>query len=181
MKFLLAVIMAAIAAAQTPGAVKRSDPVLVRAVIDGDKLVFDSPEHQPHVVARLPAREACDHVAGEHRLAVVERERGAQPEGPGEAVRRNFLRFDHLALWPQLVVNAVKHVPDQRGAIAHDILGVPDRVEIGEIGLRDEAQRARRCALGDGRRRQCACRNRASRRFQERSAMHGGLPQGCSA
>ena len=40
-----------------------------------------------------------------------------------------------------LLVDAVERVPDQRRGVAHDILRAPDRIEVGEIGLRHELQR----------------------------------------
>src|SRR5262249_34682025 len=46
------------------------------AVVDSGELLLDRLQHQPHVVAGFPARDARDHVAGEYRLAVVELQSG---------------------------------------------------------------------------------------------------------
>ena len=131
------------------------------AVVDGGKLVLDSLDHQAQLIARRPAIEARHHVFGQHRLAVVELEPRPQPERPGEAVRRHLLGLDHLALRLQLVVHAVKRVPHQRRGVAHHVCGAPDRIEIGEIGLRHETQRARRGALRDRRSGEAAGRRQA--------------------
>ena len=81
----------------------------------------DGLDHQAHRIARRPAVDARHRVFGQNRLAVVELEPRPQPERPGEAVRRHLLGFDHLALRPQLVVHAVKHVPHHAPSVAHDI------------------------------------------------------------
>jgi hypothetical protein len=131
--------------------------------------------HQTHVVARLPSRQTRHDVLREHGLAIMKLESSSQTERPNESVRRGFLALDHLATRLKLVVDAVKHVPHQRGAVAHDVLGVPDRIEIGEIGLRHEAQHARGGALrdrGSGKRVSCGEDAGAGYRFQERPSIH---------
>ena len=60
-------------------------------------------------------------------------------EGPGEAVSGDFFAFDHLTLRLQIFVDAVERVPDESGRVADDILRTPNRVEIGEVGLRHKA------------------------------------------
>jgi hypothetical protein len=79
-----------------------------------------------------------------------------QLEGPGQPVVRDLLRFDHLALGLELVVEAIERVPDERRGVAHHVLRAPDGIEIGEVRLRHEAQRARRRALRKRRRREAA-------------------------
>ena len=64
----------------------------------------------------------------------------------------------------ELAVDAVKHVPHQQPGIAGDVGGAPDRIEIGEIGMRHEAQRARRGALRDRRGGKAAGRQRRPHR-----------------
>jgi hypothetical protein len=71
----------------------------------------------------------------------VEFEVWPQPECPGESIGRDLLRFRHLALWFEVFINAVKRVVDQRRGVADDVLSGPNRIEIGKIGLRNEAQR----------------------------------------
>src|SRR5262249_9694911 len=119
------------------------------AVVDGGKLLLDVSDHQTHIVARLPAPEACHDIFREHALAVVKLQFRSQTECPHESVGRYLLAIDHLAPRLKFVVEAIKHVPHQRGGIAHDVLGVPDRIEIGEVRLRHEAQYARLSALAD--------------------------------
>src|SRR6478672_1975353 len=51
----------------------------------------------------------------------------------------------------ELFVHAIERVPHHGRGIAHHVLRAPDRVEIREIGLRHEAQRARCSALGERR------------------------------
>ncbi|MGY4505096.1 hypothetical protein ACVWYH_009053 [Bradyrhizobium sp. GM24.11] len=42
------------------------------AVIDGDQLLLERLDHEPHWIARRPARKARDDVLAQHRLAVME-------------------------------------------------------------------------------------------------------------
>jgi sulfur carrier protein ThiS len=90
------------------------------------------------------------------RLAVVEFEIGPQLESPGQAVVRDLLRFDHLALRLELLIEAVERVPNHRRGVADHILRAPDRIEIGEVRLRHEAERPRRRALRERRCRKAA-------------------------
>jgi hypothetical protein len=64
---------------------------------------------------------------------------GPQAEHPGEPIRRHLLGFDHLTLRLEFVVHAVQHVPDEQPAVAGDVAAAPDRIEIGEVGMRDKA------------------------------------------
>ena len=50
------------------------------------ELLLQRLEHQPHRIARRPARQARHHVLGQHRLAIMELEARAQLEGPGRAI-----------------------------------------------------------------------------------------------
>ena len=70
---------------------------------------------------------------------------------------RVFVRFDHLRLRLQLVVHAEQHVPDQQRAVADDVLRGPDRIEVGEVGLRHEAQNLVVGGQRQPRRRQRTC------------------------
>src|SRR5262249_41232096 len=92
---------------------------------------------------------------------------------------RNLLRLDHLALRLQLRIDAVEHVPDEYAGIAGDISGRPDRIEIGEIGVRHQAQGARVDTLRDGRGGETAPGGEgdgAGGRFDEIPAFHHAPP-----
>src|SRR5262245_1888330 len=102
----------------------------------------------------------------------------SQAERPNESVRGDVLALDHLAPRLKLVVDAVEHVPHQRGSVAHHVLSVLDRIEIGEIGLRHETQHARGGALRDRRGGKRAGRGQdagAGRGFDECPSMHNGV------
>jgi hypothetical protein len=90
--------------------------------------------------SRGPAVDARHRILRQYWLGVVEFQSRPQPERPSEAVRRNVLGFDHLALRLQLVVDAVERVPNEDRRVAGDIGRAPDRIEIREINLRHEAQ-----------------------------------------
>ncbi len=141
------------------------------AVIDGGEFVLDSLDHVARRIAHRPAFDAGDRVAREHRLAVMEFETRPQAESPGEPVRRHLFGFDHLTLQPQLVVDTVQHIVDQRPGIAHHIGRSPDGIEIGQVLPGHKAQRARRGALRDGG--NCKARGgRGGRHLQECPAVH---------
>ena len=149
------------------------------AVVGRAELLLDRLDQQSHLVARRPAGEARHHVLGEHLLAVVEFEPRAQPEGPGEAVRRDLLGLDHLPLRHELLVDAVERVPDQRRGVAHDVLGAPDRIEIRKVRLGNEAQRARGGALRQGGRGELlrhGQRPDTGGGFEQRPAIHDVFP-----
>ena len=112
-------------------------------VINRHQFFLDRTDHLAHAITHRPAIEARHAIRRGHFRAVMPHQAFTQLEGPDLAVRRYFFAFDHLALGFQLVVKAVKRVPDQGGSIAHHILRAPDRVEVGQIGLRHKAQRAR--------------------------------------
>lgn len=148
------------------------------AVVDRSQFLLDREDHQTHWIARGPARQARDDVLAQHRLAVMELETRAQLEGPGLAVVGGLLGLDHLTLRLKLGIDAVERVPDQRRRVAHDILRAPDGIEIGEVGLRHEAQGARRGALCDRRGREAGqCQTaRAGQSLQNGPAIHEILP-----
>ena len=54
--------------------IRRGQHPLDGAIVDGNELLLQGFEHQPHGIARCPARQAGDHVLGQHRLAVMELE-----------------------------------------------------------------------------------------------------------
>ena len=147
--------------------------VLTGLVADGEAEIGD---HLADPFTR-PAVDARHRVFREYRLAVMKLEFRAQPERPGAAVRRHLLGLDHLALGHKLVVQAVKRVPHHGRCVAHHIGTGPDRIEIGEIGLRHEAQRACCGALRDRGACKSARRCRTGRGLQECSSIHDFAPR----
>lgn len=117
-------------------------------VVDGDEFLLDALDHEAHGIAGGPACQARHNVFRQHGLAIVELETGAQLEGPGQAVGRNLLALDHLALRLQLAVHAVERVPDELRRVAHHILRAPDGIEVGKVCLRHEFENGG--ALRDG-------------------------------
>ena len=102
-----------------------------------------------------------------------------QTKRPNESIRGGLLALDHLTPGLKLIVETVKHVPHQRGGIAHDVLCVPDRIKIGEIGLRHEAQHARGPALRDRWGGKSAGRGQdadTGRGLDERASIHDSRP-----
>src|SRR3978361_347274 len=61
---------------------------------------------------------------------------------------------DHLRRDLVGAVLAVKRVKDHEAVVAGDVGRGPDRIQYGQIGLRDETQQPRSLGSGDGRRRQ---------------------------
>ena len=94
-------------------------------------------------VARAPAAQAGDHVAGEHRRAVVEAQAVAQGHGPEQAVLADAVAGDHLRLRAELLVDAIERVEDQEAVVAGDEAGGDDRVEDRRVGLGHETESAR--------------------------------------
>jgi len=91
------------------------------------------------------------------RLSVVEFEALAQSECVTELVVANLPCFDHLWSWPELAVHREQRVVDHVTKIARDVDAAPIRVEAGEIGLRDEAQRRVGALLRRDRHREKQC------------------------
>ncbi len=147
-------------------------------VVDGDQFVLDCLDHQPHGIARRPARKARHHILAQHRLAIMKLEPGAKAKGPDQTVVRHLLGFDHLALRLQCGIDAVERVPHQCGRVANHILGPPDGIKIGEVGLGHETQGARGGALGQSRHRKAARRcqtARSGKSLQQSPAIHPAL------
>src|SRR5271166_5226357 len=82
------------------------------------------------------------------------------------------MALGHLRLRLLLLVHSVQHVPDQQGAVADDGLRGPNRIEVGQVGLRNEAERLGFGCETQARRRQGdGCRDGG--RFQETPTIHG--------
>jgi hypothetical protein len=89
------------------------------------------------------------------------------------------MAFDHLRLGLELVIDAVEHVPDQQGAVADNVLRGPDRVEVGEIGLRDEPQGLAAGSEGQARGCQGGCDGASGRNgggLEESASVHVHVP-----
>ena len=109
--------------------------------------MLDSLDHLTERIARSPAIDAGDDILGRDLLAVVKFETGPQAERPGEAVAQDFLGLDHLTLDLKFGVHAIERVPHQHAGVAGNIGGSPDRVEVGEVRVRNKTHCPRRGAL----------------------------------
>ena len=113
-----------------------------------------------HRIARRPPPDRGNTIAATHRLPVMEAQPVAQGEGPQAAVVFDGMALDHLRLRLQLAVDAVQLVPDHHGVVARNVGGGHDRIDDGQVGLRNEAQHVcgtgsrhsgqRRCGSGRG-------------------------------
>ncbi len=110
------------------------------AVIGGGKLVGQKGDGLAQAVACPPAADRCHRVPSQHRLVVVEAQPRAQAELPVQAVRRFGPGLSHLRLRLEPCVYRDQLVIDQVSVVAGDDGGGPDRVEAGQVGLRDHAQ-----------------------------------------
>ncbi len=126
-------------------------------------------------VALRPAPDRRDAVAAPHRLAVVESQALAQPEGPAPPVLLDRVALDHLRLRRELRVEAVELVEHHERVVARDVGRGRHRIDDGEVGLRHEAQDARPAALRQGRTgRQEGRGGRGGGTAEEGSSQHRG-------
>ena len=139
------------------------------AVVHRRDLVQPGADHLAHVVAHHPALQAGDAVGGADRLAVVPFEAGAELEIPGQAVGGDLAALAHLRLRAKLAVHAIERVEEQHAGVAHHVERGPDRVEIGQVGLRDEPQHLLVLPARDGRQREPGRRGRQKRPSPHRS------------
>ena len=116
------------------------------AVVGGGDFVADGQQFHAEHVARAPAFEAGDAIAGEDLGAVVPKQAVAQADAPGEAVILHHMAFGHLRLGVIVRIGAVKLVEHQAAMVAGDVGGGGVRVQEDEVDLGDEAQDA--CAFG---------------------------------
>ena len=133
---------------------------------------LDRREHQlAHGVALAPADQRGGAVVGGDRLAVMEAQAVAQHEGVSLAVGRGLPLVDHLRLGLEVFVHREQRVVDHVAVVAADVGGGPDRIDVLQVGMRDDAQhRAARLAeagLGEQRRRQRAADEGTTREFHE--------------
>ena len=104
-------------------------------------------------------------------LAVVEFQARAQLEGPGLEIGGDLVAFAHLRRGVSCRYRRRTACPRPARRVAHDILRGPDRIEVGEIGLRHEAQHAGIGAASDVRRGQSAAAAAAADRRKARRCM----------
>jgi hypothetical protein len=102
---------------------------------------LDRREHQlAHGVALAPADQRGGTVFRSDRLAVVEAQSVTQHESPGLAVGRGLPLVDHLRLGLEVLVHRKQRVVDHVAVIAADIGGGPDRIDVLQVGVRNDAQ-----------------------------------------
>ena len=100
-------------------------------------------------VTARPAGERGRAILGPHRGIVVEAQPFAQPDGPGQAIVGDAMPLRHLRCDTQIVSQTKECVVHRPAVIFRDRGGGPDWVERCEVGLRNEAQRARPDILGE--------------------------------
>ena len=108
-------------------------------------------QHLAEAVAHRPALQRGDAVAGPHRLAIMEAQPVAQPDGPGQAIGRDRMPRRHLRPRLQLRIAPVQRVEDAVAMRGGDGGRVEDRVQHRRRRLRHEAQGARPGGLAEGR------------------------------
>ena len=94
-------------------------------------------------LTRAPALQACDTIAGAHRLPIMETQTGAQRNAPALAIIQGFGAFGHLRLRLQFRIHAKKRVKNMPAVIAGHGCGGENRVQHTQIGLRHKAERLR--------------------------------------
>ena len=102
-----------------------------------------SAQRLAEAVALGPAIEACRAVARAHRLAIMEFQAVAQRDLPGQPIGGDGVAGGHLRHRVQLRIHPVERVEDAIPMGDGDRGRGEDRVEDGEVGTRDIAQRAR--------------------------------------
>ena len=140
-------------------------------VVEGLDLVQYRRERLAERVLHHPPCQRRGAVDGPHLFVVVEQQPVAEGEGPGQFVRRQIVTGAHLRTRFEMLVDAVKHIVDQITVRHRRARDGPDRVEIGQIDVWDEAN-GFRGALRDGWARQCGERGGGS---QDGAAVHDGV------
>jgi len=122
------------------------------AVIGGRDLVGCRHQQLAETVPRTPALDAGHAIPCQHRRAVMEDQAGPQRDAPALLVGIDLPAFGHLRLREQVLVQAEQRVIDQVGVVPRYLGGGIDRVEAGDIRLRDESQHTLRLRRHQGRR-----------------------------
>ena len=110
-------------------------------VVEDRHLVGERHQRLAEAVPRRPAAQARHAVLRAHRLAVVEAEPLAQPDGGGPAIGGDLVSLRHLRPRPEGGVERVERVVDHVAVVAHHVAGRTDRIDGREDRVRDEAQR----------------------------------------
>ena len=134
------------------------------------QLVGRGAQHAAEPVALPPALDARDAIARQHGVAVVELQAVAQRDVPLSAIGACHVARRHLRMRLEVVVLTVQRVEHQVRVVARHIGGGPDRIERGQVGLRDELQHPLRFGRHDVR---CCehCRG-CERRFENVPSPH---------
>ena len=107
------------------------------AVVGGLQRIEPGLDGLADLIALHPAPQRGHAVARQHRRAVVEEQPLAQLHGPAQAAILDQMAFQHLRLGVEFFVAAVQRLEQQVGVVAADHRRRPDRVEAGQVGLRD--------------------------------------------
>ena len=140
----------------------------------GRDLVGDRGEIGPERIALPPALDRGNAVLRQHRRVVVEFQSVAQRDVPLQLVAAHRVAGCHLRMRLELVVEPVQGVEHQERVVAGDVGRGPDRIERGQIGLRNEFQYllgigARDARSGQG---NCECSCAGQGRLQDVTAFH---------
>ena len=141
-------------------------------VVDGLEALGGVHEFLPHAVARAPAPDRGHAIGRRHRRPVVPEQAVAQAEGPHQAVGARRPVLDHLRADLESLVEGEQGVVHHVAVVAADVGGGPDRIEVLQVGVRDDSQR--RFAgggRGGGEKEDCG-----GRRGPAREMDHGGAP-----
>src|SRR6185295_1006775 len=103
---------------------------------------FDRREHElAHRIALAPADQRGGTIRSRDRLAVMPGKAVAQNESPGLAVGRGLVLVDHLRLGLEIAVHREQRVVDHVAVVARDVGRGPDRIDVLQVGVRNDAQR----------------------------------------
>ena len=95
-----------------------------------------------HGVALAAALDARDAVARQDRRSVVELQPVAERQRPIPAVVLDRVSFQHQRVWNEVLVATIQRLVDHAGEVAGDQGRCPNRIEAGQVRLRDVDQRA---------------------------------------
>ena len=98
-------------------------------------------QRRAHRVTLAKALDRRHAIAGQDWRTIVEFEPVAQRQVPFFAIVGDAIAGDHLRLHLELGVEAVKRIVDCEREVPGDVGGGPDRVERGEVGMRNEVDR----------------------------------------
>ncbi len=143
-------------------------------VVQRHQLLRQGVEILAHRAALGPALQAGDRVLGQDALVVVEADVVAQRDGGDLAAILEGDALGKLGLRLEIGVDAEEAVVHHHAEVARDVGRGPDRVQHGQVGVRDEFQRPRAGRLGDADARQCGAGDGAG---DQGASMHSRLPR----